>query len=164
MPNSRTCVRPVATKLAERMEDPDRSCENGPKQGSDFRWSDSPGSHSTVSRRAERKQNPEPDRSHAARGYFGCHPHHWVRRQRCRGCILRLSAYWPGNSTYSSVTSNTVPESVLALPTILYSYSITQPDGVTSGYSPNGKVVAYTDSVNGQWTLTARGAMGLISA
>jgi RHS repeat-associated protein len=37
-------------------------------------------------------------------------------------------------------------------PTTVYSYSITQPNGVTTGYAPNGNVVAYTDSVNGTWS------------
>lgn len=34
---------------------------------------------------------------------------------------------------------------------VLYSYSITQPDGTTSGFAPNGNILAYSDTVNGQW-------------
>lgn len=34
----------------------------------------------------------------------------------------------------------------------IYSYSITAPDG-SSGYAANGNIIAYTDSVNGQWSL-----------
>ena len=35
---------------------------------------------------------------------------------------------------------------------ILYAYSITQADGTTSGYDLTGNMVAFSDTVNGQWS------------
>jgi RHS repeat-associated protein len=64
-----------------------------------------------------------------------------------------LSASYSGDSNYnatSQVVSVQVDSGALAS-TSLYSYSITMPDNVTSGYQANGNIQAYTDSVNGQW-------------
>jgi RHS repeat-associated protein len=44
-----------------------------------------------------------------------------------------------------------------------YSYSITDSSG-NSGYAPNGNIVAYSDSVNGQWSLGYDGLNRLTSA
>lgn len=59
------------------------------------------------------------------------------------------------NTAASSTTANlTVSPYGQAGPppgSVIYSYSITQADG-TSGYAANGNIIAYNDSVNGQWT------------
>ena len=36
--------------------------------------------------------------------------------------------------------------------TVLYSYSIAQPGGSGSGYDASGNIIAFTDSINGQWS------------
>jgi RHS repeat-associated protein len=64
-----------------------------------------------------------------------------------------ITAYYSGDSNFSNGTSNAVTQTVI--PTVnppIYSYVIT-PTGGPSGYSPNGNVTAYTDSVMGTWSL-----------
>jgi len=66
-----------------------------------------------------------------------------------------VQASYSGDNQYNAVTETV---SVLVLTSSLesqsvYSYSITQTDGTTSGYATNGNMLAYNDSVNGQWSL-----------
>src|ERR1017187_7585063 len=64
-----------------------------------------------------------------------------------------ITAYYSGDSNYSNATSNAITQTII--PTVnppIYSYVIT-PTGGPSGYSPNGNVTAYTDSVMGTWSL-----------
>jgi RHS repeat-associated protein len=59
---------------------------------------------------------------------------------------------YPGNASFqASSTSISVTAVAVSHPGILYSYSIVDQNG-NSGYDPDGNVVAYTDTVNGQWT------------
>jgi RHS repeat-associated protein len=65
---------------------------------------------------------------------------------------------YPGDGVHPPATGNatvTVQAGGSTLPNegIVYQFSITQSDGVTSGYAPNSNIVAYTDSVNGQWSM-----------
>ena len=67
-----------------------------------------------------------------------------------------ITAMYSGDATHAaggvdaSIMIRPIPGSLT--PTTIYSYSITQPDGSTSGYAANGNVLAYIDSVNGTWS------------
>jgi len=66
-----------------------------------------------------------------------------------------LSASYSGDSNYNA-TSQTLAVNVdsgALNSQVVYSYSILMPDGITSGYQPNGNIQAYNDTVNGQWSL-----------
>lgn len=76
---------------------------------------------------------------------------------------------YPGDGNIAAA-SYPVTLSVTATPptspatgSMLYSYSITKSDN-TSGYAPNGDVLAYTDSVNGQWTASYDTLNRIVSA
>ena len=67
-----------------------------------------------------------------------------------------ITASYFGDNTYAS-TSQTAAITILngsLQPSPVYSFNILQSDSSTSGYSPNGSITAYTDSVNGSWTLS----------
>jgi RHS repeat-associated protein len=66
---------------------------------------------------------------------------------------------YPGDGVHPAASGSatvTVHAAGSTLPnqSLVYQFSITQPDGVTSGYAPNGNIVAYSDSVNGQWSMS----------
>ncbi len=66
-----------------------------------------------------------------------------------------VTASYPGDANYAATTQTSTVQ-VLAgslQPVPVYSFSITQPGGTTSGYAANGNLTAYADSVNGQWSL-----------
>lgn len=58
-----------------------------------------------------------------------------------------ISAYYPGDSTNSAVTSNVISQAV----GILYGYAL-GPNG-TPGYDGVGNVLNYIDTVNGTWNM-----------
>ncbi len=66
-----------------------------------------------------------------------------------------ITASYSGDTNYLA-TSGAITVSGLSgsgLPSaVVYSYNIAQPNG-TTGYAANGNIVAYTDSVNGTWSV-----------
>jgi len=78
-----------------------------------------------------------------------------------------ISANYSGNQNYSAASSNNIIQVVTyALQpsgTIDYSYTIT-PTGGPSGYSSNGNLLSYTDSVNGTWSNIAYDGLNRLSA
>ncbi len=66
-----------------------------------------------------------------------------------------VQASYSGDNHYSAaIQSLTLPVLTGTLGSaFIYNYSITQPDGVTSGYAPTDNILAYFDSVNGRWSL-----------
>ena len=69
-----------------------------------------------------------------------------------------VTASYTGNTSYSTVSQSltlTVDNGSLAS-TGVYWYTIT-PTGGPSGYSTNGNIVSYADSVNGTWTMGTSG-------
>ena len=72
--------------------------------------------------------------------------------------MLTISSQSGTNPSDPGTTLTTPP----AAGTLLYSYNITQASG--SGYAPNGNIVAFNDSINGQWTAGYDGLNRLTSA
>jgi RHS repeat-associated protein len=76
---------------------------------------------------------------------------------------------YPGDGTNPASSGNTTVTieptgSTLPNESIVYQFSITKPDG-SSGFSPNGNVLGYMDSVNGSWSqINYDGLNRLISA
>lgn len=76
---------------------------------------------------------------------------------------------YPGDSINPASNGNTMVTivatgSVLPNESTVYQFSITKPDG-SSGYAPNGTVLGYADSVNGNWSqINYDGLNRLISA
>jgi RHS repeat-associated protein len=64
-----------------------------------------------------------------------------------------------GSFSLSALNSGTLPS---ASP--VYSYSFLQSDHVTTNYAPNGNILAYTDSVNGIWSLGYDGLNRLVAS
>jgi RHS repeat-associated protein len=62
------------------------------------------------------------------------------------------ASYFLADQTLSGTASQSITVTSGSTQSSGYSYSITDSNG-NSGYAANGNVVAYTDSVNGQWSL-----------
>ena len=68
------------------------------------------------------------------------------------GDNLLTATFTPNDPvTYAGASISAHIQGGLASGTSIYGYSITYPNG-SSGYDPAGNIIAYTDTVNGQWT------------
>ena len=79
----------------------------------------------------------------------------------------QIAVQYLGNTSYAP-SQGSSPITVVppgpAAGTVLYSYSITKPDGASSGYDPAGNIVAYDDSINQRWTASYDALNRLTSA